>query len=243
MILFFENNINLYRTEKKYYEKSLQIAKDLPNSIDEYMNFHLFWRVPGEFGFKQAAAIKSIIVSHKNKLDLITINLWSNVDLRVNEYFKEISRYVNFKIWNLTEEIKNTVLENCHFLQEYNLINDNLCYLESDLFRLLVLHKYGGFYIDMDVLVLRDLSPLNSYEFLYQWGATGFKCFHYNIVNKLRLNNAIMRLNKNSDLSLEFLEILSKTYPEKNSNNWGSVLFLKTNRKFQKHVRHGVGPC
>ena len=82
----------------------------------------------------------------------------------------------------------------------------------------------------MDVLVLRDLSPLNSYEFLYQWGPTGFKCFHSNTTSELRLNGAIMKLNKNSDLSLEFLEILSSTYPIKNTTIWGSSLYSKTSR-------------
>jgi hypothetical protein len=230
MILLFDKKIDLYRTEKEYYEKSLQFAKELPDSTDKNINFHLFWRVPMEFGLKQASVIKSIIVSHKNKLDLITINLWSNVDLSENKFFKEISKYVNLRIWDMYDEIKGTILENCVFLKKED-VYDSLCYLEGDLFRLLVLHKYGGFYIDMDVLVLRDLSPLNSYEFLYQWGPTGFKCFHTNTIDSnLRMNGAIMRLNKNSDLSLEFLEILSVTPPSKNVPVWGSYLYSNTSR-------------
>lgn len=230
MISYFENNQLLYRTEKEFYEKSLEFAKMLPNSNNENLIFHLFWRVPKDFGFKQCSVIKSIIASHIHKLNKIEINLWSNVNLSNNKFFQEISNYVNLKIWNLQEEIKGTILERCFFLNDEN-VHDSLCYLEGDLFRLLTLHKYGGFYIDMDVLVLRDMTPLNSYEFLYQWGPTGFKCFHTNTIDtNLRMNGAIMRLNKNSDLSLEFLEILSSTPPAKNVPVWGSYLYSKTVR-------------
>jgi hypothetical protein len=84
-----------------------------------------------------------------------------------------------------------------------NEINDSNCYLEGDVFRLLVLHKYGGIYIDMDVLILRDLSPLNELEFLYQWGTSGFNSNE----PEMTMNGAIMRLDKNSSLSKEFLEM------------------------------------
>jgi hypothetical protein len=39
----------------------------------------------------------------------------------------------------------------------------------SDGFRHLILKKYGGIYFDMDVLFLRDLRPLCSVDFFYQW--------------------------------------------------------------------------
>jgi hypothetical protein len=230
MITLFNNNKDLYRTDKEFYIKSLEYAKNLPNSSNENLNFHLFWRVPGEFGFKQSSVIKSIVATHIHKIDKITINLWSNVDLSENYFFKEISKYVNFRIWDLQDEIKGTVLENCFFLEKQN-IHDSLCYLEGDLFRLLILYKYGGFYIDMDVLVLRDMTPLNSYEFLYQWGPSGFKCFHSNTFNtNMKMNGAVMRMDKNSDLSLEFLEILKTTPPLKNLPIWGTILYSKTFR-------------
>jgi len=239
MLKFLNNNELLYRSEKIYYEKSLEYAKKLEKKDEEFLVFHSFWRVPREFGTQQMSSIKSIIVSHKHKLDKVKINLWCNVDLSNNPYFQEISKYVNFKIWNMEKEIKGTILEDCYFLKDKNLINDNLCYCESDLFRLLILHKYGGFYFDMDVLVLRDMSPLNNMEFLYQWGTTGFKCFHTNTIDtNVRVNGAVMRLNKKSDLSLEFLEILKITPPIKDSNDWDFLLYSRTTRN---HVL--VLPC
>jgi hypothetical protein len=179
--------------------------------------------VPRDFGRKQVAVIKSIITSHKDNLDKIEINLWSNIDLTENQYFKEVSNFVKFKIWNLFDEIRGTLLEDCNFLQKKDNINDNNCYLEGDLFRLLILNKYGGFYIDMDVLVLRDMSPLNNYEFLYQWGTSGYNQWEPN----MQMNGAIMRLNKNSEASKEYLQILKSIPPVKDSFMWGTNMYSK----------------
>lgn len=221
---------NLYASDELNYSKSLEFAKGLPILNNDKMIFHCYWRVPRQFERKQLAVLKSIITSHSNELDNIEINLWSNIDLSDNTYFKEVSDFVNLKIWDLQEELKGTLLENHQYLKkEY--ITDYMCYLESDLFRLLTLHKYGGFYIDMDVLVLRNMRPLNSYEFLYQWGTSGFS-------NPFAMNNAIMRLSKGSSLSLEFLRVLSQTQPIQNSTVWGSNMFSRIN-----HSDLWILPC
>src|SRR6266545_271913 len=39
----------------------------------------------------------------------------------------------------------------------------------ANAFRILVLGKYGGVYFDLDILFLKDLRPLCSVEFFYQW--------------------------------------------------------------------------
>jgi hypothetical protein len=39
----------------------------------------------------------------------------------------------------------------------------------SDGLRLLVLERYGGIYFDFDTLFLRDLRPLTTVDFVYQW--------------------------------------------------------------------------
>ena len=37
---------------------------------------------------------------------------------------------------------------------------DGKHYLQSDLLRILVLYKYGGVWVDMDIIFLRDFKPL-----------------------------------------------------------------------------------
>jgi hypothetical protein len=212
-----DNNLELYKPDRKSWEKSLQYAKNLPK-IEKELIFHCLWRVPLDFSRKNLAVLKSIIVNHK--FNNIEINLWSNVDLSNNEYFKEVSEYVTLRIWNIQEEIKGTILENYSIL---NNIDDDLCYLEGDLFRLLVLNKYGGFYIDMDVLVLRNLSPLNKFEFLYQWGTSGFS----ENESEITMNGAIMRFEKNSELSIKFLQQILITQPVPNTTSWGNRLYSK----------------
>jgi hypothetical protein len=218
MIKLIDNNSDLYRPDKNNYLKSLEYAKSLTKKTDNPLVFHCFWRVPREFGKKQLTVLKSIIVNHD--CSNIEINLWSNIDLSENEYFKQVSKYVKLKIWNIKEEVNNSFLNG---KIDFNSISDNLCYLEGDLFRLLVLHKYGGFYIDMDVLILRDMSPLNNYEFLYQWGTSGFNLHEPNIT----MNGAIMKLDKISNLSIEFLDKLSKSPAIKDTTIWGNLLYSK----------------
>lgn len=217
MIKIFNENNSLYKSDKNNYLQSLEFAKQLPKSKNKEIKFHCFWRVPREFGRKQLAVLKSIIVNHEPGVE---INLWSNVDLSTNKYVKEVLSYINLKIWNLEEEVKGTLLEDCPFMKT-EIVADNNCYLEGDVFRLLILHKYGGFYIDMDVLVLRNFSPLNNYEFLYQWGTSGFNSNEPQIT----MNGAIMKLDKNSSLSEEFLDILKKTHPSKDSFCWGNRMY------------------
>lgn len=219
MVKLFDENTSLYKSDKINYLKSLEFAKKLPKSENSKMKFHCFWRVPKEFGRKQLAVIKSIIVNHNRDVE---INLWSNVDLSTNEYISEVLPYINLKLWNLENEIVGTILEDCEFMKS-DIVNDSNCYLEGDVFRLLVLHKYGGIYIDMDVLVLRDMAPLNNFEFLYQWGTSGFNSDEPEIT----MNGAIMRLNKKSNLSEEFLQILKNTPPYKNSFIWGNKMYSK----------------
>lgn len=214
----FNNNLDLYKPDKESWTKSLKYAGNLNIKNIDKLIFHCFWRVPLDFSRKQLAVLKSIIVNHN--LNNIEINLWSNVDLSTNKYFKEVSKFVNLRNWNIQEEIRGTCLEGYTIL---NSVNDTLCYLEGDLFRLLVLYKYGGFYIDMDVLILRDMSTLNNFEFLYQWGTSGFS----EIEPKITMNGAVMRLNKNSNLSKEFLEKILETIPTPNTTDWGSTLYSK----------------
>jgi hypothetical protein len=224
MITYLDNNMDLYSPSEDDYINSLNYAKNLKCSDNNKLVFHCFWRVPQDFGRKQLAVLKSIIVNHKDILDTVEINLWSNVDLTENLFLKEIKKFITFRKWDLHEEIKNTILEDFELLLDKNSIDDDKCYLEGDLFRLLILHKYGGFYIDMDVLVLRSFLPLNDFEFLYQWGTSGFKN------EPLKMNGAVMKLNKNSDTSLEFLEILKSTTPSKNTFSWGYMMYSKINK-------------
>jgi hypothetical protein len=221
MIKYIDNNFDLYKSTKEYYNKSLEFAKMLSvNVINNKLIFHTIWRVPNEFGRKQAAVLKSIIVHHYN--DNLEINLWSNVDLSKNEFLQDMCKFIHFRYWNYDQEKKGTILENSKYLTN-NTITDSLCYIEGDIFRLLVLYKYGGFYIDMDVLILRNMLPLNDYEFLYQWGTSGNN-------ETFSMNGAIMKLDKGSPLSSEYLELLCNTPIQLNTTAFGNCLYSRVQK-------------
>ncbi|KAK5815395.1 hypothetical protein F5H01DRAFT_380487 [Linnemannia elongata] len=66
----------------------------------------------------------------------------------------------------------------------------------SDEARFLILNRYGGMYLDADVLLLRDMSPFYDaeMEFAYEWS------------NQLLYNTAILRLNKGSSVARRILD-------------------------------------
>jgi len=229
-----EQNKELYLFDSvETVNNSLRYAKSLPvPENSENVTFHFYWRVPKDFSRKQVLPIKSAIVSQ----DLSKTNfiLWSNIDLKNNEYFKQLSPFVETRIWDIQEQSKNSPLDGAKVLK--GIIDDPLCYLGGDLFRLLCLHKYGGVYIDMDVVVLRDFKPILSEEFMYQWGSSGTSSNEPNI----RQNGAIMRLKAYSQLCHDLLNELAITPGNPNSTCWGTDLYNKVR---QKNSNWTVLPC
>ena len=222
-MISIETHPELYSfVEIKDVFSSLEFAKKLPDKISEQqVCFHFYWRVPKDFGRKQVLPIKSTIVTQD--LTKTKIILWSNVDLRDNSHIKPLLPYIELRIWNLSEEIKNTPIENTTVIK--GTVDDPLCYLGGDLFRLLCLYKYGGVYIDMDVVVLRDFSPILEYEFMYQWGSSGTIPSGNEPI--LKQNGAIMRINKQSKLAHDLLEQLALTPARPNTTCWGTELYHK----------------
>jgi hypothetical protein len=204
-----------------HVKNSLNFAKHLPNQNDITNNtIHFYWRVPREFGRKQLLPLKSAIATQN--LQNTKIILWSNVSLVENPYFKEISKFVENRIWDLHQECKNTIIENSHVLS--NATDDALCWLGGDIFRLLCLYKYGGTYVDMDMVLLRDLNPLLPYEFMYQWGSSGLGHPQEPVIKQ---NGAIMKIDKNSKLGHDLVSEILRIPAQPNSTCWGTQLYHK----------------
>lgn len=200
--------------------KSLDFAKSLPVPDQiEPVTFHFYWRVPREFERKQVLPLKSTIVTQD--MSRTKIVLWSNIDLSRNTFVKPLLPYVETRIWNPVKESTGTPLEGSRIFQ--GTVDDPRCYLGGDLFRLLCLYKYGGVYVDMDMVLLRDFAPLLDHEFMYQWGTSGFSAGEPNIF----ANGAAMRLKKGSRLSIDLLRETMNTTPIPNSTSWGKDLYMK----------------
>jgi hypothetical protein len=216
-------------------KQSLEYAKQLPSSgFTEPITFHFYWRVPKDFSRKQVLPIKSAIASQNLKTTKFI--LWSNIDLADNDFVKPLLPFIETRIWDLKEESKNTILDGAKVLR--GVVDDRLCYLGGDLFRLLCLHKYGGVYVDMDVVILRDFEPILQHEFTYQWGSTGTILTGSEPV--LKQNNAIMRLKSHSQLSYNLLNELKNTPANPETTCWGTELYHKVWNKNKNWITF---PC
>jgi hypothetical protein len=202
-------DIDENKNPEVYYnlEKGVEFSRNIQDkNLDQSVNFHAFWK--GSFGRKQALPIKSFFATQDTKL--ATFNLWSTEDLSQNEFLKPFKDKIVFKDWNPLEEARGTLLEGSPFLSA----TDNRCWVDGDLFRLLVLHKYGGVYVDMDIVLLRNFAPLLDQEFMYKWGT-----------EKNMINGALMHLKQKSVLSTHLLTELSKRSPVPNTTVWGNDVY------------------
>ena len=96
---------------------------------------------------------------------------------------------------------------------------DSKHYLQSDLFRLLILHKYGGVWADMDIVFLRDFKPILDQEYMYQWGS------ETDYANQGACAT-ILSMKKQSEFSYKMLEVL-KTMPTTGGTIWGKDTFAE----------------
>lgn len=181
-----------------YYnvDECIEFCKNIPDTKSSKIeDFHMLWNVGRQFGRKQLLPIKSFLCTQD--LKQTRFNLWSNLDLRKNEYFKPFVHLVNCRLYDPIEEAKGTVLEGYNTLLT---ANDHLNWVMGDVFRALCLHKHGGVYIDADVVMLRSFAPLLEQEFMYKWS------WHPTLIN-----SAVMRMNAKSELSSMILEIMTRT--------------------------------
>jgi 2-polyprenyl-3-methyl-5-hydroxy-6-metoxy-1,4-benzoquinol methylase len=98
-----------------------------------------------------------------------------------------------------------------------------------------MLHNFGGVWCDMDMVLLRDLAPLLSQEFMYQWGTETIES-----KSKERINGAIMRMFKTSKLSSDCLVELTRGNAGLSSTDWGSQMYGRV-REYNKNWT--VFPC
>ena len=216
-----EINQSYYKVGLESTNKSLDLCKNLNNSIDKEYNIFLYW-IGDNVNYKHSVVIKSFLATQN--LNFAKLKIYSDVDISTNEVFKRYSDFkqVEFHIFDVESEIIGTKYESFKYVKSIKEHLFNPAY-ESDFFRLLMLNKYGGFYIDFDVLLLRDLSPLLDYEFFYKWGDD---------TNNL-INGAIMKLQK--DIYINNLltdEILNKTAtPGNGSLTWASDIYHNVKNK------------
>lgn len=137
--------------------------------------YHSYWRSDlRPFSARQAATLEAFVASqphHNSKLIL-----WSNgADmLRNNEhiqpFLQDWSSIFEVRQANMTELAIGTEIDG--LLESVGLF-DARAWVDGDALRLLVLWHYGGIWMDMDMLLTRDLHLLTESEFVMQWDCYG----------------------------------------------------------------------
>ena len=155
------------------WRKALEFCRALPDVPPrEPVTFHMFWRERSggwwprvrRFGRKQALPVKAFFATQDPTL--CSLILWSDTDLSANEWLQPFLSRLTLRIYDPAAEARGTPL--AAHPRVYGQ-RDARVYRDGDLFRIVVLHNYGGVYADMDTVLLRSLGVFLDQEFLYQW--------------------------------------------------------------------------
>jgi hypothetical protein len=193
--------------------KALAFCQALPDvAPTRPVTFHMLWRQRRRgfgrrvrpFGRKQALPVKAFLSTQD--LSRCSLVLWSDEDLSSNEWLRPLASFLSLRCYHPEAEVRGTPLE--HSPQLYRQ-QDHKVWRDGDLFRLLALHNYGGVYVDMDMVLLRNLGALLDQEFVYQW--QGYDHAY---------NGALMHLWQGSEFARELIAGVLEIPP--GEFNWGA---------------------
>ena len=208
-------------------EECLQFLRELgcggavaaPRTPERY---HLYWR--GGFGLKQSFAVKSFLATQ----DLASAELWLWLDAErgyeghaENPLLRPPLPFLRVGRFDPEVEAHDTPL--AKRLELYRMVDSRK---RSDFFRLVALYKYGGTYVDMDTMFLRDMrvlldDPYVPDEFCYRWSA-----------DQPHGNSAVLRLRQGSDTA----RALMAASAERGSCDPRDVLRFAENRRLDLTV-------
>jgi hypothetical protein len=210
-------DISYEKTPELYfdYTKGLELLSSIKDEDYDYPEevtlFHIYTEIKNE---KELECVKSYLATQN--LEKTKLILWSDYDISDNPRIAPYKKYIELRVYDAFEEAKGTPLEAEH---DKLRAADEKHYLQSDLFRLLILHKYGGVWVDMDIVFLRDFKSILDQEYMYQWGSETDYANHGACAT-------VLSMKKESVFSYNMLETL-KTMPITGGTIWGKDLFAK----------------
>ena len=208
----YEKNPDLYFDYRLGLNLLRSVNEDDYSYPEDKIHFHIYTEVKSE---KELECVKSFLATQNlNHTNLI---IWSDYSIEDNELIQPYKDYIDLRVYNAREEAVGTPMEYEHGMLD---ASDSKYYLKSDLFRLMMLHKYGGVWADMDIVFLRDFKPILDQEYMYQWGGdTDF--------SNLGACATVLAMKKESEFSFKMLEVV-KTMPALGDTTvWGKDTFAK----------------
>lgn len=168
------SNIN-HISEISCYNKAMNVVDNaimIERFEKEKIIAHAYWY--GELGEKQIFSLKSFLATQD--MSKVEVWLWLDEENGYHDYesnvlLQPILPFIVVKKYNPIQESMGLPFEK---IREVISIKSNLPQ-RADAFRIMILYKYGGFYFDMDMLFLKDMSYLwLSHEFAYAWSTAPF---------------------------------------------------------------------
>ena len=215
--LTYEDNASLYFDYRLGLELLRNVRDEDYDYPDEIVNFHIYTEVKNN---KELECVKSFLATQN--LEKTRLVIWSDYEIYDNPLLQPYKHLITFKVYNAREEAVGTPMEHEHTMLD---ASDSKYYLKSDLFRLMILHKYGGVWADMDIVFLRDFKPILDQEYMYQWGGdTDFA--------HLGACATVLAMHKQSEFSYKMLDVV-KTMPALGDTTvWGKDTFAKLWREW-----------
>ena len=179
---------------------------------DDITTFHVYTEVKSP---KELMVIKSFLATQD--LTRCRLIVWSDIPINDNPLIQSYLEHIELRVWDPIKEARGTPLEDQLDILESR---DYLYWLQSDLLRLLALYKYGGIWVDMDIIFLRDFRPILDQEFMYAWssdlkfGETG-ACA------------TVLGLKRQSALATRLLETLVTVPKREATTCWGRDMFAR----------------
>ncbi|XP_062016974.1 uncharacterized protein LOC133733352 [Rosa rugosa] len=178
------------------------------------IRFFMTWISSKTLGNRELLAVESVFKSHPNAcLVIVSNSLDSYKGLEILKPFSDLGFRVMAIAPDFDYLFHNTPAEAWFFgLRKGNVrpggvsIGQNL----SNVLRLALLYKFGGIYLDTDVIVLRSLSKMKN--------VIGAQTIDLKTGNWSRLNNAVLVFDKNHPLLFKFIQEFALTF---DGNKWG----------------------
>lgn len=153
---------------KKTYDYIIEQGSKLKEDYTNEVIFHCYWS--GQLNKFHLLSIMSCYYFNVRNYKNRKIILWTDDKVEENGYYAKIKKFADVKKFDMDELLKYTQFHKTHWNYHHD---KNVITEKSNLVRLLLLYVYGGVWFDLDVLFLKNFSPLLSeYEnevCLYAW--------------------------------------------------------------------------
>ena len=167
--------------------------------------------------------IKSYLATQN--LDKTELIVWSDYDISDNPLIQPFKNLATFNIYDAEEEAIGTPLEGNDKL----FMKDPKYYLQSDLARILLLYKYGGVWVDMDIIFLRDFKPLLDQEYMYMWGS------ETDFVNQGACATVLSGFS-GSEFMWRLVNKVIETPARPSTTCWGKDMFASLYREYRYNI-------